>query len=96
MALIAAGKIVAEGTPETIVGRNRAAVTIRFEPPPGHSVEEMPVQAELDDEMAVIHTDDPTRTLHLLTGWALQRGIRIDGLTVERPTLEDIYLKLVS
>ena len=96
VAVIAAGKIVAEGTPETIGGRNRASVAIRFEPPPDHRLEDMPVMAEMDEDMAVIHTDDPTRTLHLLTGWALQRGVRIEGLTVERPTLEDIYLKLVS
>ena len=38
----------------------------------------------------------PERTLHLLTGWMIQRGLRLDGLTVDRPTLEDIYLELTA
>ena len=44
-----------------------------------------------------ISTDDPTHDLLALTGWAAGRGAgRLDGLTVTRPTLEDIYLALTS
>ena len=43
-----------------------------------------------------VETADPTRALHNLTGWALQRGARLEGLAVERPTLEDVYLQLVG
>jgi ABC-2 type transport system ATP-binding protein len=41
-------------------------------------------------------TDDPTTLLHELTGQALARGERLDGLTVTRPTLEDVYLELTA
>jgi ABC-2 type transport system ATP-binding protein len=41
-------------------------------------------------------TDDPTTVLHELTGAALARGERLEGLTVTRPTLEDIYLELTA
>ena len=41
-------------------------------------------------------TDDPTRLLHELTGAALARGERLEGLTVTRPTLEDVYLELTA
>jgi ABC-2 type transport system ATP-binding protein len=41
-------------------------------------------------------TDDPTSLLHELTGQALARGERLDGLTVTRPTLEDVYLELTA
>ena len=32
----------------------------------------------------------------LLTGWALQHGTVLDQLTVDRPSLEDIYLRLTD
>ena len=36
------------------------------------------------------------RTLHQLTGWALRHGTVLDQLTVDRPSLEDIYLRLTD
>jgi ABC-2 type transport system ATP-binding protein len=41
-------------------------------------------------------TDDPTDLLHRLTSDALARGERLEGLTVTRPTLEEIYLELME
>ena len=41
-------------------------------------------------------TEDPTALLHRLTSEALARGERLHGLTVSRPTLEDVYLELTA
>jgi ABC-2 type transport system ATP-binding protein len=41
-------------------------------------------------------TDDPTELLHRLTRDALARGERLEGLTVARPTLEEVYLELTA
>jgi ABC-2 type transport system ATP-binding protein len=41
-------------------------------------------------------TDDPTDLLHRLTGDAIARGERLEGLEVARPRLEDIYLELTE
>ena len=41
-------------------------------------------------------TDDPTRTLHALTGWAVEHGIALERLEVQRPSLEDAYLALIG
>jgi ABC-2 type transport system ATP-binding protein len=41
-------------------------------------------------------TDDPTTLLHELTSEALSRGERLEGLSVTRPTLEDVYLELTA
>jgi ABC-2 type transport system ATP-binding protein len=41
-------------------------------------------------------TDDPTDLLHRLTGDALARGERLEGLEVARPTLEEVYLQLTE
>jgi ABC-2 type transport system ATP-binding protein len=38
--------------------------------------------------------DEPTRTLHELTSWAVEQDIELEGLQVSRPTLEDVYLEL--
>ena len=40
--------------------------------------------------------DDPVATLNELTGWALERGLDLEGLEVTRPSLEDIYLELTG
>ena len=41
-------------------------------------------------------TDDPTALLHELTAAALERGERLEGIEVSRPSLEDVYLDLTS
>jgi ABC-2 type transport system ATP-binding protein len=43
-----------------------------------------------------LETDDPTELLHRLTSEALGRGERLNGLTVTRPTLEEVYLELTK
>jgi ABC-2 type transport system ATP-binding protein len=44
----------------------------------------------------VVEADEPTELLHRLTGWALDHGTTLPGLTVDRPSLEDIYLSLTA
>ena len=96
VAVIDRGKIVAEGTPDTLGGRETASTVIRFE------VGNLPIDALPLAASAVIggtievKSDDPTRDLHVLTGWAVDGGHTLDGLTVSRPTLEDIYLDLTD
>jgi ABC-2 type transport system ATP-binding protein len=41
-------------------------------------------------------TEDPTSLLHELTGAALERGTRLDDLSVTRPSLEEVYLELTA
>ena len=43
-----------------------------------------------------LQTEDPTELLHRLTGEALERGTRLEGLSVSRPTLEEVYLELTA
>ena len=95
VAVIAKGKIVAEGPPSTLVERHLARTVIRFRRPPGDlppSVHDgSTVGAEIE-----IAVDEPTRTLHELTSWAVERGVELEGLQVTRPTLEDVYLELTG
>jgi ABC-2 type transport system ATP-binding protein len=49
-----------------------------------------------EGELVEVESEDPTRTLHELTGGALARRERLEELSVGRPTLEDVYLELTA
>jgi ABC-2 type transport system ATP-binding protein len=95
VAVIDRGRIVAEGTPDTLGGRQSAKTTIRFDVG-ALPVDTLPLAAGVIGGSAEIASDDPTRDLHTLTGWAVEHGYSLDGLTVTRPSLEDIYLDLTE
>ena len=97
VAVISDGQIVAEGTPATIGGRDHAQARIRFTLPPGHAPGDLPLPAvPSDGDTVTVETAEPTVALHQLTGWALDRGAVLAGLTVDQPSLEDIYLRLTG
>jgi len=99
IAVIAAGRIVAEGTPQTLGGRQLEAAQISFRLPAGLDVDDTPValaeriQTEQDGRLRLPSTA-VTADLHELSGWALDLGLELDELEVSRPTLEDVYLQL--
>lgn len=101
VAVISGGRIVAEGTPDSLGHRDDADSIIRFRLP----ATDVPIASLLEplvgksvgrNSMIEVSTPDPTRDLHTLTGWALEHGVELGGLTVSRPTLEDIYLQLTG
>jgi len=47
-------------------------------------------------ELVEVETEDPPTLLHDVTGRALERGERLQELSVGRPTLEDVYLELTT
>ncbi len=95
--VIAAGQIVAEGPPESIGGRAHADAQIRFALPEGADLSDLPVATSRESgEMVLAVTPEPTKALHQLTGWALERGQELESLSVRRPSLEDIYLELTE
>jgi ABC-2 type transport system ATP-binding protein len=97
IAVISAGSIVAEGTPDTLGGRQQAEATVRFTLPAGTSASDLPIQpiSALDGKV-MFSTGEPTRLLNELTSWAIERRVELESLAVERPTLEDVYLQLVG
>jgi ABC-2 type transport system ATP-binding protein len=60
------------------------------------SVAELPVPGRPDEQQVVIETREPTRALHTLTAWAVEKGVELGGLTVATRSLEDAYLDLVG
>jgi ABC-2 type transport system ATP-binding protein len=95
--VIAAGRIVAEGSPESIGGRADADAQIRFQLPPGLTLSDLPLAVTPEPGgMVVAVTSDPTKAMHRLTGWALERDHPLESLTLSRPSLEDVYLALTE
>jgi ABC-2 type transport system ATP-binding protein len=80
LAILRGGRIVASGSPAELLA-GHATVEIRFRRN-GHEV--------------VVDTDEPTRVLHELTSEALAEGVELEGLSVHRRTLEDVYLELTK
>ena len=97
VAVIANGRVVASGTPASIGGRQTGAVTIRFNLPAGVAVGDLPIGVtEVHGDMCSVQTADELAVLHRLTGWAIDRGTELPGLSVSRVTLEDVYLMLTG
>jgi ABC-2 type transport system ATP-binding protein len=94
--VIAAGEVVAEGTPEALRARTEQRTRIRFELPAGLDVATLPIPVAMEAGMAVIETPTPTRSLRDLTTWAVAQGLELPNLEVMRPSLEDVYLELTD
>jgi ABC-2 type transport system ATP-binding protein len=98
VAVLFGQEIVASGTPESIGGRDLGAVTIRFHLPESVAENDLPVPVSPPDEEGYveIRTEEELRVLHDLTGWALDGGHQLTGLSVLRVSLEDVYLGLTN
>ena len=80
LAILHEGVIAAMGTPEGLLAAS-GAVKITY---------------QRDGELVVMRTDEPTRVLHELTTQALADGVELEGLEVQRPSLEELYLDVVG
>jgi ABC-2 type transport system ATP-binding protein len=80
VAVLREGVIVTMGTPRELTSAD-LEVEIRY---------------RRNGEEVLLRTSEPTRALHELTSEALARGEELERLEVRRPTLEEVYLTLVS
>ncbi|MHB1711808.1 MAG: ABC transporter ATP-binding protein [Acidimicrobiales bacterium] len=96
VAIVVAGRIVAEGSPTSLGGRDTATARIRYRVPPGlQPVGELAGEPD-PDGFIELYPANFTATLHALTGWALGHGATLDSLQIIRPSLEDVYLDLTA
>jgi ABC-2 type transport system ATP-binding protein len=97
VAIISKGRIVAEGTPRDLTGRaGDTRIAFRSAEAAAALPAELRSAAQVEDGRVIITTAEPTRTLHLLTSWAIERGTELTEITVSRSTLEDVYLSLTG
>src|SRR5262245_59585294 len=85
VAVMAGGRIVAEGPPATLVSRDQTQTRVRFRPPAGIDPPAEFAGQQTRGGCRELTLDDPVSSLHALTGWALDTGIALDGLEVLRP-----------
>jgi ABC-2 type transport system ATP-binding protein len=99
VAIIAAGRIVAEGRPDELGARDQRPAEISFRLPDGVGPEQVPRELSFEsrpDGVLICDSTAVVADLNRITGWALERGIALDSLEVRRPTLEDMYLELTA
>jgi ABC-2 type transport system ATP-binding protein len=96
VAVVARGRIVAEGAPATLGGRDSVQATVRYRLPAGMSPPAGLGSVAGADGTTRFVPADLTRSLHELTGWALEHGLQLEALRIDRPSLEDIYLQLTA
>jgi ABC-2 type transport system ATP-binding protein len=80
VAVMREGLIVREGAPAELTG----------------DTSETEVRYRRNGQEVVVRTTEPTKLLHELTTQAVAEGRELEGLTVRRPTLEDVYLALTG
>jgi ABC-2 type transport system ATP-binding protein len=98
------GRVVAAGSPAELVG---AQDTLHFNAPAGLDLAAL--RAGLGDEVAAVesapgryavsHRDGRALEPEIIAGvtaWCATTGIRPDGLTLGRRTLEDVFLDLTG
>ncbi|WP_338898940.1 ABC transporter ATP-binding protein [Streptomyces sp. TG1A-60] len=102
VAIIDAGRVIAQGTPEELC-RGGAENTLRFTGRPALDVGSL-LKALPADSAAVELTPGVYRVtgkinpqlLATVTSWCAQHGVMPDRISVERHTLEDVFLELTG
>jgi ABC-2 type transport system ATP-binding protein len=89
------GRLVAEGTPAELMAAAPEA-TISFELPAGTDAAQLAVPADATIEAArvTIATTSPTAVLAAITAAAVDRGVELAALSVRRPSLEEVFLRI--
>jgi ABC-2 type transport system ATP-binding protein len=93
--VIARGRVIAEGTPDSL-GRDGGESVVSFRVPAHNDGLPLPAGARVERDTAEFTTTTPTRDLAPILAWAAGRGMELENLIVARPTLEDVYLQLTE
>ncbi len=93
--VLANGRMVAEGTPEQLMATAPNA-TVGFDLPAGLSASDLavPASAELTGTTVRLETEAPTAALAPIIAAAMDRGVELTNLSVRRPSLEDVFLRI--
>lgn len=89
--VLSGGRVIADNTPDKL-GRSDESV-VSFRVVPGVT---LPAGTRVERGIATFTSASPTRDLAPLLGWAAAHDVELEGLTVTRPTLEDVYLELTA
>ncbi len=93
--VLARGRLIAEGTPDELMAA-APSTTISFELPSGMSATDLAVsdRAAVRAGVVTLETERPTAVLAAITAAAVAHSVELSGLSVKRPSLEDVFLRL--
>lgn len=93
------GRVVASGTPAELSAQAGSGTVISFRLPSGVTTADLPrvgTESRVAGNLVEVRTSSPTADVAALATWAAARGEEFEDLTLTRPSLEDVYLDLVS
>lgn len=101
--VLSAGRLVAEGSPDELTRRVRGTV-VSFLIPDTISTDDalsvfVPLlgsDIRIAGRLVEATVDRSTAVVYALTAWAVDAGIELESLRVQRASLEDVYLALVD
>ena len=88
--VLANGRVLADAQPGHL-GREEAVVDV-----PGRPGLPLPAGTTVERGIARLATRTSTRDLAPVLQWAAAHDVELEGLTVTRPSLEDVYLELTA
>src|SRR3954469_18803430 len=96
--VIVEGRLVAEGTPQTLGGRDQDKAAITFTLPADLSVDDLPAELGFPPpaRRVLLTSRRPLDDLERLAAWARGQEASLDDLEVRRASLEDVYLRLTA
>jgi ABC-2 type transport system ATP-binding protein len=101
--VLAAGRMIAEGTPDQLIGQVSGTVISFMLPPDMHADEAstafghvLGVDIRVSGRLVEATVDQPTAAVHRISGWAIDAGVELESLSVSRVSLEDVYLRLTD
>ncbi len=96
IAFIKEGRIVAEGTAESLKRfvRRREKVIVKFKGEFPEIGTGWPY--EVDGKKAVFYVDDAERSVAQIVYELMERGVRVESVRVEEITLEDVFVELAK
>jgi ABC-2 type transport system ATP-binding protein len=95
--------LIAEGSPDQLIGQVSGTM-ISFMLPEGIPAGDasatfgdlLGVDIRLSGRLVEASVEQPTAAVHRVTGWAIDAGVELEGLSVSRVSLEDVYLALTD
>ena len=100
LVIMRAGDVVGSGTTAELSAGDgdTAIVTFRLDRPDALAAiaDRLSATPSIDDGGVRLHSSAPQRDLYELLRWAEGDGVDLHGLEVDRPTLDDIFLRLTA
>lgn len=101
--VLASGRMIAEGTPSQLIDGISGTV-VSFMLPESVDVADaasvfgqaLGTEVRLSGRLVEATVDRATEVVHRATGWAIDHGIELESLKVQRASLEDVFLQLTE